>query len=722
MSFGMQDVVFLFAYLSFTGYGLRLHSWAATPQSRNLADSHMDVTLVDLAPSLSQSREQLHARGTSNSAKVLAKLLLMFDPKAAFGPVGQHVSIARPSFAHRSRQVTSMQAPQVESREASEDEKKMNIDLRAELERIQSRKSGLNYRDSKPANGALPQLQVPKSKIRRGDYVIHIDHGIGWFEGIYQSEKIDMENGSKKISKYLKIRFKNEVINMTPRQASRLLKLYKRKEEVGDYGVVTLDSLASPNAWQKRKERAAKKVWEVAADLVKLYAQRQNLDREPCPPDPPRMVEFEASFKYKPTADQQRTFDEIREDMINNVQPMDRLVCGDVGFGKTEVAMRAIYRMVCSGRQVGLLAPTTVLAAQHLRSLRARMPDARVELIATIAKRTAKQQRQLLDDIAEGEVDVLVGTHSILNRKIEFLDLGLLVVDEEQRFGVRQKEKVKGMAQSIDVLSLSATPIPRTMYMCMAGIRAMSTLSSPPEGRKSVITTVAERDDAQMLKAVKEELERGGQVFYVVPRKEMLDSEMNLITKEVPEAKVVVAYGGMKNLEEKIIQFTLGRFNILVATTIMENGIDIPNVNTIVVQASHMFGLAQLHQLRGRVGRSSKQAYAYFFHPDMGYLAEDSVRRLDVLQHETELGAGNKLATADLAIRGAGNLFGSAQKGSNPIGDLGVDMYMEVLQKVMAYMEKKKELGLPDDEEMDSELLAKVIDDSLLVGVTDSLM
>jgi len=362
-----------------------------------------------------------------------------------------------------------------------------------------------------------------------------------------------------------------------------------------------------------------------------------------------------------------------------------------------------------------------VLAAQHLRVLRARMPGVRIEILSTLVKRKPAERAQILEDITAGKVEVVVGTHALLSPKVSFHNLGLLIVDEEQRFGVRQKDKVKAASTSVDVLSLSATPIPRTMYMCMAGIRKMSTLNTPPQGRLPVQTLVRERDNGVAEAAVREELARGGQVFYVVPRIEMVEQEVDFLTSVLPDARIAFAYSGIPNLEEIIVKFTLGEIDVLVATTIMENGIDIPNVNTIVVQNTQLFGLAQLHQLRGRVGRARVQAYAYMMHPPLAQLSAEAKQRLRVLQRETDLGAGHALAQSDLQMRGAGNLFGEAQKGETGMSEIGVDLYVEVLQKAMRYLERKQAMGLPDDDEIDAELLQASIDETLLMGIDDAL-
>ena len=569
----------------------------------------------------------------------------------------------------------------------------------------------------------LPEL--PASKIRRGDYVVHNDYGVGLFEGVHKmaDRRVNLETGERIIMKAVKVKFRDGELEIPPSQAKRALKLYKRKEDVeAAYETVKLDGMRSTRSWKRRKERAAKKVWAVATDLVKMYAERQQLTRTPCPPDDARMATFATGFPYAPTPDQERVFEEVRHDMVESQQPMDRLVCGDVGFGKTEVAMRAIYRAVCAGRQVALLAPTTVLAAQHYRLLLQRMPDVRVELISSLVKRKPAETAAIREGVATGDVEVLVGTHALLSPKITFHDLGLLVVDEEQRFGVRQKEKIKGASTNTDVLSLSATPIPRTMYMCLAGIRAMSTLATPPEGRLPVITSVQERSDAAVVAACREEISRGGQVIYIVPRIEMVDAEVSFLREALGgEAVVDFAYSGISQLEARVVDFTLGKTDVLVATTILENGIDIPNVNTIVVQATHLLGLSQLHQLRGRVGRAALQAYAYLMHPPRHELSDDAIQRLRVLQRETALGAGVGIAKSDLNMRGAGNLFGEAQKGSSGMADIGLDMYVEVLQRAMRYLEEKQRLGLPDDDELEESLLQSAVDDIMLVDMEQSL-
>mmetsp|Transcript_31408 Transcript_31408/g.98457 ORF Transcript_31408/g.98457 Transcript_31408/m.98457 type:complete len:576 (-) Transcript_31408:63-1790(-) len=569
-------------------------------------------------------------------------------------------------------------------------------------------------------------VPLKPSKIRKGDFVVHSAYGIGRFDGVFEGL---MRRGERIVKqKYLKVAFRDRVLEV-PTYLRQLIKLFKRREEVDEYEPVKLDTTRSRRSWVKRKARALKDVLGVASDLVAMYAERQSLTRPPCAPDGPLIADFEAGFPFSPTADQLSCFADVQRDMVSSERPMDRLVCGDVGFGKTEAAMRAAYRAVSNGRQVAFLSPTTVLAAQHLLVLRRRMPQTvRVEMLSTLVKRSAKERQALLDEVADGAVHILVGTHALLSPKIRWGKLGLLVVDEEQRFGVRQKDQMKQAALGIDVLSLSATPIPRTMYMCMSGIRDMSSLETPPDGRRPVETRVMTRHDESVCDAIRAEMARGGQVFYVVPRIEHVQREMDFLTSLVPEARLSYAYGGLRDLERRIVDFTLGESDVLVATTIMENGIDIPNVNTIVVQDTQLFGLSQLHQLRGRVGRASVQAYALMMHPDPATLRPETLERLRVLQRETGLGAGHALSRADLELRGAGTLFGTAQKGSFGAKEVGTDFYFEVLQRAMRYIEEQRDSGV-DAADINTalqgdELLAALGldgDESSLMDLSDAL-
>ena len=571
------------------------------------------------------------------------------------------------------------------------------------------------------------KLNVPTtakpSKIRRGDYVVHSHIGIGIFEGLFEGIMVRSKTEKAVMSKYLKVKFRDRTLEVMLDQRS-LLKLYRRKEDVQEEKPPRLDSTRSRANWKSRKTKAARDVLSIAGDLPAMYAEREHMERKPCPMDAgDRFRAFEATFEFEPTADQIKCFEDIRRDMCENERPMDRLICGDVGFGKTEAGMRAAYRAVCAGRQVAILAPTTLLAAQHLRTLRARMgSDVRIELLSSLVRRTAQERRALLSDLAAGKVDMLVGTHAILSPNITWASLGLLIIDEEQRFGVRQKEKIKKATLGVDCLSLSATPIPRTLYMCMAGIRDMTTLESPPIGRLAIRTTVTEHDWDLVADVIRREVNRGGQVFYVVPRIEHVKKDIEVLSDLLPEKRIVYAYSKVQNLEKRVLDFTLGEYDVLVSTTIMENGIDIPNVNTIIVQNTQMFGLAQLHQLRGRVGRGSAQAYAYLLHPERNLLAEDSLKRLDAMQQETALGAGFHLAKSDLQMRGAGTVFGTQQKGSTAAADIGIDMYMDVLRRAMVHIRKREEEGRGGQALEVEELMRELeIDEEKLMALSDSL-
>ena len=450
---------------------------------------------------------------------------------------------------------------------------------------------------------------------------------------------------------------------------------------------------------------------------VKTAATRLSLIRAPCPLNDVQMGSLVARFGHVLTADQERAIADVTADMTAKDHPMDRLVCGDVGYGKTEVAVHAIYLAACAGRQSALLVPSIVVAGLHADALRARLPT---EVCIEVLTRKTKLET-LLRRVEAGAVSVVVGTSALLSPALTFKNLGLLVVDEEQRFGVAQKEVWKTRAPSIDVLTLTATPIPRTMYMCMRGIRDMSLLTTPPAGRLPILTHVGARDDVLIAQRIRAELARGGQVLYVDHSVNLLAVEAAFLAKAVPECRLAIAHRKTHDLEDVFDRFIRGEIDVLVTTTIVENGIDIPNVNTIIVQNAHFFGLAQLHQMRGRVGRAAVQAYAYLLHPRIETISAEAKQRLMVLQRETDLGSGASLAQSDLQMRGAGNLFGEAQKGAGGLADIGLDLYVEVLQKAMRFLERKRALGLPDDEEVDAELLQASVDEVLLMGLDDSL-
>jgi len=542
-----------------------------------------------------------------------------------------------------------------------------------------------------------------KMNIQKGDYMVHKQIGIGVFEGVSQVNGIT----------YIKLRFCDGEMDLHELDAMDDLALFRRKDDVGEYETLELNSMQSTKAWLNKRRRLSKKAFQVVQDLEKLYDRRNTERRQLCSEDGESMRTFEAMFPFDPTPDQSKVFAEVREDMTQRPEPMDRVVIGDVGFGKTEIAMRAIYRMVRSGRQVAMLAPTTVLVAQHFRLLRQRMPDFRIERLSSTEIRTREESEALLLSIKNGDVDIVIGTRSVLAPHVVFGNLGLVVIDEEQRFGVKHKETLKTLHPLVDVLSLTATPIPRTMYMCLAGVRGVSKLLTPPPGRKPIETVVMARDNQTVSEAIQLELDRGGQVFYVVSSIKLVMEEVDFLQKLLPHARITFGYGGLDGLEERIISFAAGEFDILVGTPILENGLDIPKVNTLIIQESQLFALTQLHQLRGRVGRSKTQAYAYFMHPGLDELSVAALKRLKVIEREDGLGAGPNIAIADLQFRGAGNLLGTEQKGNDGVDSLGgQEMYLAVLQEAMANkmpwkktrlvkkttrsMSAKRKLGMPE--------------------------
>ena len=431
--------------------------------------------------------------------------------------------------------------------------------------------------------------------------------------------------------------------------------------------------------WQKAKAKARKSINEIAQDLVKLYAARATLKGHSFGKDTEWQRQFEDEFPYEETPDQLASLEEIKRDMESD-KPMDRLLCGDVGYGKTEVAIRAAFKAVMDGKQVAFLVPTTILADQHYNNFIKRFSDFPIKIDMISRFRTPKQQKATLQALKEGNVDILIGTHRLVSKDIVFKDLGLLIVDEEQRFGVAQKEKIKGMKKNVDVLTLSATPIPRTLHMSLTGVRDISVIETPPEDRYPIQTYVVEQNDQLIRDAILREIGRGGQVYFVYNRVESIDSMANYIRDLVPECKVGIMHGQMteKELETEMIAFMNKEYDVLVCTTIIETGIDISNVNTMIVHNADKMGLSQLYQLRGRVGRANRIAYAYFIYTKDKILTEVAEKRLKALKDFTELGSGFKIAMRDLEIRGAGNMMGSSQHGH--MASIGYDLYCRMLE------------------------------------------
>ena len=410
----------------------------------------------------------------------------------------------------------------------------------------------------------------------------------------------------------------------------------------------------SGKAWDRTKSRVRKAVKKLAVDLLKLYAKRAQLHGNAYPPDQPWQQELEDSFPYQPTPDQLKSIQDVKRDLESD-RPMDRLVCGDVGFGKTEVALRAIFKVVTAGnKQVAFLAPTTILTQQHYHTLKERFAPYPINIGLLNRFRTPSERKEILQRLATGELDVVVGTHQLLSKSVQFKDLGMLVVDEEQRFGVNQKEKIKSLKTQVDVMTLTATPIPRTLYMSLSGIREMSLITTPPPSRRPIKTHLSSYNPEVVRTAIRNELDRGGQIFYVVPRVEGIEEIAGQLRQMVPGARIAIAHGQMPeaDLEATMLTFNNGDADILVCTTIIESGLDIPRVNTIIVEDSQKFGLSQLYQLRGRVGRSGIQAHAWLLYPNKGMLSEAARKRLRALQEFTQLGSGYQLATRDMEIRG----------------------------------------------------------------------
>ncbi|MDD2221538.1 MAG: transcription-repair coupling factor, partial [Clostridia bacterium] len=432
--------------------------------------------------------------------------------------------------------------------------------------------------------------------------------------------------------------------------------------------------------WQRVKARVRASVRDMAKELLALYAAREAAEGYAFSPDTPWQREFEDRFIYEETPDQLRAIEEIKADMENS-KPMDRLLCGDVGYGKTEVAMRAAFKAVSDGKQVALLAPTTVLAQQHFRTFSERFADYPVSIAVLGRFTSSREQKSIVEKMAKGEIDLLIGTHRILSKDVKFKDLGLLIVDEEQRFGVAHKEKIKTLKTNIDVLVLSATPIPRTLHMALAGMRDMSVIETPPAERRPVQTYVLEYFDRLIKDAVQRELSRGGQVYFVHNKIMSIDRLADDLAELIPQARIAVAHGRMPEgeLERVMSEFVEGKHNLLVCTTIIESGLDIPNVNTLIVNEADKFGLAQLYQLRGRVGRSERQAYAYFTYRPNHIINETAKKRLLAIRDFTELGAGFKIAMRDLEIRGAGDILGAQQHGH--IAAVGFDLYCRLLRE-----------------------------------------
>lgn len=521
--------------------------------------------------------------------------------------------------------------------------------------------------------------------MQTGDYVVHESHGIGKFIGIEQL----VVQGVKK--DYLKVKYAGEDSLYIPVDQLGMLQKY-----VGGDGITPKLNRLSGSEWKQTKARARKAIDDMADELIRISAARMNEKGYAFSSDTVWQREFEESFPYTETDDQIRCVDEIKKDMEKE-SPMDRLLCGDVGFGKTEVAARALFKCVADGKQAAVLVPTTLLANQHYYTLKDRFEKFpfKVEMLSRF--RNSAQQKHIAEGLEKGTIDLIIGTHRLLSQDIKFNDLGLLVIDEEQRFGVKHKEKLKQLKTNVDVLTLSATPIPRTLHMSLSGVKDMSVIEEPPEERYPVQTYVMEQDNFIIRDAIEKELARGGQVYVLYNRVESINRVASEIENLVPDASVIVGHGKMREnmLENVIMDFSEGEYNVLVATTIIESGMDIPNVNTMIVLDADRFGLAQLHQLRGRVGRSGRMAYAYLMYTKDKNLSEIAEKRLRAIKEFTEFGSGFKIAMKDLELRGAGNILGTEQSGH--MISIGYELYCKMLEEAVD-MAKGREIIPPAEE------------------------
>ncbi|HYP16632.1 MAG TPA: DEAD/DEAH box helicase, partial [Opitutus sp.] len=491
------------------------------------------------------------------------------------------------------------------------------------------------------------------SELVEGDFVVHLQHGIALFRGL---TKLDTAQGVREV---ISLEFDDHVTLHVPLQESHLISRYvglsKTKPQLGRIG---------SGRWEKARAAAERATVDLAAELLRIHAAREAQPGFAFPPDNTWQKEFEASFPFTETPDQLRAINEAKADM-ERTRPMDRLICGDVGFGKTEVAIRAAVKAVQGGRQVVVLVPTTVLAQQHLNTFRERMAGYPIAVEMVSRFRSRQEQKKILEETAAGHVDNLIGTHRVIQDDVKFRDLGLVVIDEEQRFGVKHKEVFKKMRETVDVLSMSATPIPRTLYLALTGARDLSVIETAPGNRHPIQTIVKTYDEKIVVEAIRHEIRRGGQVFYLHNRVQTIDLIASRLRELLPELNIGVGHGQMDSaeLEREMTEFVAGRYHVLVCTTIIESGLDIPNCNTIIIEGADRFGLSQLYQLRGRVGRFKHQAYAYLLLHRHTRLLEVARQRLTAMRQHNQLGAGFRIAMRDLELRGAGNLLGAEQSG-----------------------------------------------------------
>jgi transcription-repair coupling factor (superfamily II helicase) len=529
------------------------------------------------------------------------------------------------------------------------------------------------------------------SSLSVGDYVTHIDHGIGKFGGL---QKIQVEGKTQEAIKL--VYADNDIVYVS------IHSLHKISKYNGKDGTPPKIYKLGSNAWKNLKNKTKARVKHIAFNLIQLYAKRRTQKGFKCAPDSYLQHELESSFIYEDTPDQLTATQDVKADMESN-RPMDRLVCGDVGFGKTEVAIRAAFKMVDNGKQVAILVPTTILAFQHFKTFSERLKDMPVKISYINRFRTAKQKQEILKELSEGKIDIIIGTHQLVNKNVVFKDLGLLIIDEEQKFGVSVKDKLKTISENVDTLTLTATPIPRTLQFSLMAARDLSVINTPPPNRYPIESNVIGFNEEIIRDAISYEIERGGQVYFINNRIENIREVAGMIQRLVPGAKVGVGHGQMdgKKLEELMLAFMNGEFDVLVATTIVESGLDVPNANTILINNANNFGLSDLHQMRGRVGRSNKKAFCYFICPPYSAMTEEARKRIQALEQFSDLGSGFNIAMKDLEIRGAGDILGGEQSGF--INEIGFETYKKIMQEAIEELKENEFKSLYEEENIDSE-------------------
>lgn len=620
-------------------------------------NGRLDVLMEDIKPILSKESTVVVFSGTEKSAKNLAETLTDEEIPSVYFPI---IPTEFPKVA-----VSVL--PGSLTSGFSFPREKLYVFTYSKVYQSKARRKNTGFK----AKDTIHSLD----ELKKGDYIVHSVHGIGIFDGVTQLE------ANKIIKDYIKIKYaKSDVLYVPVTQLDLVSKYIGPHEDDGK--VLKLNRLGGAD-WEKSKSKVRSAVKDMADQLIKLYSQRMHTEGYAFSPDIDMQLDFERRFEFEETGDQLRSIDEIKNDM-EKPYPMDRLLCGDVGFGKTEVALRAVFKCIADGKQCAILVPTTILALQHYQTILKRFDGFPIEAEMLSRFRTPTQRAKIIKRVNAGFVDIIVGTHSLIAKNVKFKDLGLLIVDEEQRFGVAQKEKIKEKFPGVDVLTLSATPIPRTLNMAMSGIRDMSVIEEAPSDRFPVQTYVVEHNLPLLCEAMEKELRRGGQVYFLHNRVETIDGVANSIKEFLPDARIAVAHGKMNEEQLSDIWRDLmnGEIDILVCTTIIETGVDVPNANTLIIEDADRLGLAQLHQLRGRVGRSARRASAYLTYKRDKNLSEVAYKRLQAIREYTEFGSGFKIAMRDLEIRGAGNLLGAQQHGH--LAAVGYDMYMKLLSEAIS--------------------------------------